>query len=404
MSRHAPVRPIAGRPLPRALVLVVAFALGAGACGDADPTGTASLPPSRGTPTPVQPSPSNGASPTSGAEPTARTVAYEGDATGATDVTADLTAAIEALPDGSTLTFRPDGRYRLDCTVIVSERVGLTIDGQGATFLAPAPPCDTNGIWSFRGGRGHVIRDVTIVGEHPRPGSYEPPLEFQMGVEVAGVVGMEVADVTVRNVYGDCVYVGYETYGGSLAWAEDVWVHGLDCAGNGRQGIAVTAGRNVLVERSTFADQAYVVFDIEPDAPPNGVDGVTIRENVVSGRVEDRFLSIGGTGDVRNVVVEGNEVRDGENQGIWTSIEPLGGHRRRNVVIRDNVGEGVFTENRTAVFTVRGTDEATIRDNRQPLFAIPPLFADIDDSCAIVIAGNVSTGVIVDRSVPGPCP
>ena len=246
---------------------------------------------------------------------------YGGDSTGSSDVTEDLQRFIDGVPDGSVIHFRQGGEYRLDCTVWISHRNGLTFDGQGARFFVPSGvDCPSQTIWRFNAGGGHTIRNMTIEGNHPEPGTYQPPHEFQVGIETLGTVGIEIADITMRRAYGDCVHVGYDNQpGGNLEWSGSVWIHGLDCAGNGRQGIAVTGGRGVLIERSRFADQAYIVFDIEPDEPPNGAAGITIRDNVISGRGDSPMVSIGGAGDVSDILVERNRVLDGENRGSGPS-------------------------------------------------------------------------------------
>jgi hypothetical protein len=329
-------------------------------------------------------------------------LAYPGDASGTSDVTEDLQRFIDAAPDGSTVAFEPAGTYRLDCTVWIRHRIGLTFDGRGARFFAPpGADCVSQTIWRFNAGGGHVIRDMTIEGSHPRPGTYEPPREFQVGVESMGTVGLEILDVTVRRTMGDCVLLGHDNQpGGQLEWSENVRIAGLDCSLNGRQGVAVTGGRNILIERSRFSDQAYIVFDLEPDEPPGGAHSVTIRDNVIAGLVDSPVLSIGGAGLVSNVLLEGNTVVGGENHGIWVVVEQRDGHRPRSIVIRDNRGEEPFAVPDSAPFRIRSADDVTIQGNRQVVIALPPVMVDIDDSCAVTVADNTPMGLFRDGT-PG---
>jgi hypothetical protein len=337
--------------------------------------------------------------------PTERIFEYDGDASGRTDVTADLQRYIDETPDGSTIRFYDGGRYRLDCTIWVSGRTSLTIDGAGATFSAPETPCESQTMWRFHGGQGHVIRDMTIEGSHAAPGTYVPAFEFQAGVETLGTSDIEISDIVLRRLYGDCIHVGHNNQrGGDWEWSSDVAIRRIDCSGTGRQGIAITGARDVLIEHSTFSEQGFIVLDIEPDQPPNGAIGVNFRDNVVFGRVASQFVSIGGTGDVSDVVVERNQVLDGPNHGIWTVIEPLGGYRRRNIVIRDNVSAATFSAGRRqAVFVVRSTEGATISGNVQPREVTHLLLAEITDSCGIVLAANDPVGLVVGDGHDEPC-
>ena len=152
-----------------------------------------------------------------------------------------------------------------------------------------------------------------------------------------------------------------------------------------------------------FTDQAYIVFDIEPDEPPNGAAGITIRDNIISGRGDSPMVSIGGAGDVTDVLVERNRVLDGENRGIWTVVEQRDGHRPRNLIFRDNVGERVFTVPRTAVFLVRGAEGIAISGNRQPLVSIPPVLVDVSASCAVTVADNGPLGLVEIQHAPSSC-
>ena len=50
------------------------------------------------------------------------------------DVSAELLAWIASVPDGSTLRFAANGCYRVDRTLTIQYRNGLTFEGNGATF------------------------------------------------------------------------------------------------------------------------------------------------------------------------------------------------------------------------------------------------------------------------------
>ena len=67
-----------------------------------------------------------------------------------------------------------------------------------------------------------------------------------MGVTIFGAKHVEIANNTIRNTWGDGVYVtSSETSDGTRTWSEDINVHDNDFALVGRMGIAVIAARRV---------------------------------------------------------------------------------------------------------------------------------------------------------------
>ena len=103
------------------------------------------------------------------------------DATGATDVSDALGAFVDAVPDGSTIVFRPGGRYRLTRAIRLEARHRLSFMGQGSRLDIAGCDIDDSGFVIDRGSSDVAIRDLTIVGDNVGGGTsdaFTPGCEF----------------------------------------------------------------------------------------------------------------------------------------------------------------------------------------------------------------------------------
>jgi hypothetical protein len=162
-------------------------------------------------------------------------------------------------------------------------------------------------------------------------------------------------------------------------WSSSVWVHDSTIERNGRMGIVVNAGRDVLVERVRFDEIAISVFDIEPDDAAEGAVAVTFRDNTVGsyghtsrygaslleGSGRDGAL-VQGIALTNNVVTGGRSGLDGTRLGIHTRIDA---RRTRDIWITDNVGRGPADGSKLSgsVLDLSHIDGLTVARNRQPL-------------------------------------
>jgi hypothetical protein len=172
------------------------------------------------------------------------------DPTGARDITAALQRFIAAAPPGSTVVLRLGGRYRVDGTLQLRDRSGLTLDGNGATLFAATPGGPERAAIRLIGGRRWTLRNLTVVGAKPSDAGFDPSPQWQHGVGLRGVRGVRGAtlrNVSVRDVWGDGIYIGLSTTGPT--WSRDVSIIDSGSLSTGRMAVAVTAGRNVLGPR-----------------------------------------------------------------------------------------------------------------------------------------------------------
>lgn len=320
------------------------------------------------------------------------------DATGTADVTEQLKAFIASVPDGSTIAFPARARYRIDGSLIIEGRKNLTFEGNGAEFFATTEADRNRRHWWIRNSDGITIRDVVVRGANPNAGTgeaaYRSDREAQHGFDFAGVKNVIVENVTVTDVYGDFVYIGRDKSG----WSKHVTVRDSHFERNGRQGIAITAGEDIKIERNKITEVRRSTFDIEPNASDWGARRVTISDNDIGpGRLS--FLAgHGAAGRVEDIMVVDNRL-SGKVMNI--SFKAPTAQRRANFSLIGNVSNKAFGSPNAAV-TIEGFDGVTIRNNVLPLDAgrkMTPV--QLKASCDVVVTGNQFTNAAQEVKTDG---
>jgi hypothetical protein len=305
------------------------------------------------------------------------------DATGATDVTANLQALIDRTPDGGAVQLESDGDYRVEGTVVVKERHNLRIDGNGARIFAMTATADRNrSQLQIVGGSDLVVSDLEIQGANPHAGlgdrAYVAELEAQHGISLDGVTDVEVDRVHIHDTYGDSVYVSRHV--DDRRWSERVWIHDSTFERTGRQGIAVVAARDVVIERNRFADMRRATIDLEPGTPAWGADNIHILDNQVGpGRL--LFVAAGGGGPVNRIVVARNALH---GRPMDIQVRPPDGDRRQRFWVVDNTSD---TQARAAPLRFTRIDGVIVHGNRQRVDE-EDAFVQATDSCDVSITEN----------------
>ena len=301
------------------------------------------------------------------------------DATGTDDVSEALNAFIADVPDGSRIEFAVRGEYRLSRGLEVWDRKSLVFQGNGATLALAG---SDRSVLEIMGSSEIVVRDLSIEGDNVDAGTadaYHPEgQEFSHGIAVKGSHDVEIIDVTINGVWGDGIFIGVP--GQAFAdWSSGVWIRDCTIERNGRMGVVVNAGRDVIVERVHFDEIAMSVFDIEPDDLAEGAEDVTFRDNTVgsyghTSQYPAGLLEASGLDGalVRSIDLSGNEVTgspsgfDGTMLGIHTRIDA---RRTQDIWITDNVGVGTADGSKLSgsVLDLAHIDGLTVTRNLQPL-------------------------------------
>ena len=311
------------------------------------------------------------------------------------DVTQAITSWVASVPDNSVLSFDAGACYRIEGTIEVTNRNGLVFDGNGSTFRATSTNAPSyRAQWRLTRGSRLVLRDMVVRGANPAPGTLNDALQHQHGVDLRGVADVELDRVRISDTYGDCVYVG-QPWSTVNAWTSDVHMHDSSCTGAGRNGIAVTAGRNVLVETSSFGRIGLNTFGLEPNGAGFGAQNVTITRNQV-GTVAFSVLAALSDSPIQGVTFSQNTI---VGEPMVIAALPPTGRRYADFEIVGNVSDtGHNAPGSVAMQFVR-IDGLTVTGNTVPLSGENMALARVAESCGVTISGNSYPGGVAEARV-----
>jgi len=279
------------------------------------------------------------------------------------DVTDALRRWIESVPNKAVARFPADACYRIDGTLPIRNRKHFTLDGNSATLQAV-----TEGLQSRRhlvivGGRDITVKDLTVRGSNPTagavPAAYVPSKAFQHGFSVNSAKDVRLERVEAYAVRGDFVYIGSD--GPTGPWSDGVTVVDSKFQGSGRQGISITAGRNVVIERNEIAGVPLSLIDLEANTLEGGAVNVRIIDNV-TGAARHFWLANKGSGyNINNIEVTGNRMTAPTGNLVFV-YGPRGGYRGpftitgntmiTNASVHDEGSVGAFFFSQSANVTV----------------------------------------------------
>jgi len=320
------------------------------------------------------------------------------------NVTSEINDWLAAASNGTTLQFE-GGCFRIDQTLLVLNKSDLTIDGQGATFKtddptgdgstreAPSKAARTRAHWRISAGSNVTLTNMTVKGAHPNGGTSEPAyvaaLEAQHGFDILGTQNAVISGANITDVYGDFVYFGRS----GSTWSSGR-VTGSRMERNGRQGIAVTAGRNIHIDNNYLGNIRRATFDFEPNGAGWGVDGVVVDNNEIGpGRL--LFIASQGEGLVNNITVTNNRLIGRPMSG---TIRASTGTRRTNWAFENNVADTGYGSPGGYAMGFVGVDNIRFVNNTQPLQSGRNMhLAGLFNSTGVVATGNTlknGTGVV----------
>jgi len=303
------------------------------------------------------------------------------DASGATDTSPALNAFVATVPDGSIIAFPTGATYRLDKGIQIANRHDLVFAGNGTT-LNVGPSGGTNdqlaspfvlghqygGYWDG-GNTDIVIHDFVLIGNDPTPGTFTGGQEGQANLEITGTDRVEVYNITGSAAPGDFVFISN---------VHRAWVHDCHALTAGRNGVTVTFGSDILVERIALDVSGYCTFDIEPNAIGNASSNVTFRNNM-AGTWGLVFLSVEGShtgAPIDGIVVDGNVVT---GKSLLTNIDNGGAARMTRITFTNNKGGKAAAG---SVLRFAHVDGLTVTGNIQPLSS--GVLGNITDSTGVV--------------------
>jgi len=315
------------------------------------------------------------------------------------DVTGPLQQWIQSVPNSSTLRFGRKACYRIDATVTVAGRRHLTLDGRGATLQAVTPGDQGRRHLLFVDGTDLVVQNLTIRGAHPTAGAYRGSFQgdkaFQHAFSFLGVTHARLDHVQAYGVFGDFVYIGSD---GKGVWSRDITVTDSTFQGSGRQGISITAGKHIVIDRNTVGGVGLSLIDLESNTPDGGALDVRITRNR-TGAAKDFWLANKGVGtQIGDIVVEHNWMTEatgalifvyGPNVGYRGPFRFVDNQFIANNAAQDEGSKGAFFLSRASGVLIRGN---TV------LFPVGKGIPAVEnrDSENVVIENNTFTGAAGD--------
>jgi hypothetical protein len=280
------------------------------------------------------------------------------------NVTARVQAAIDAAPNDSTLQFPAGACYRVDGTLSVRGRIGLTIDGRGATFkqvtngseLVNPTAVRSRAVWSLQQNTNVTVQDVVVRGANPYAGrgdlAYQPKYEGQHGFLVASGRNTVLQRVQAYDVFSDFVYVG--------PGVDGLVVRDSTFARNGRQGWTIN-GANVTFDHNAISEVRRSIIDLEPTYTNWAIHDVTVSNNTI-GRGRGWFVANQGQpyAPIDRVNIIGNHLY-GQQMIIF-----VGGHvgQRNDYRVIGNTSDTSFSANGTGL-NFNNVHGLEVRDNVQ---------------------------------------
>jgi hypothetical protein len=325
------------------------------------------------------------------------------DHTGATDVTAALNAALRGAT--GTVTLASNGIYKISGQINLETKNNFTLDMNNATIRQVTRRTDPILIVHY-GSSNVVIKNGTIQGVNPFPGYWNETYEHNHGIELDGIIGGEVFNVTIKNVGGDGFYLSSAFLpGGGQRVSDGIHIHNCTVDGTGRMGVAITDGaNNVVIDFNRFMNIAYYDIDFEANghiingSPAGGVH-VRFSDNILGphpystggnspetgiGLPTGHVFVVTGTsggGPADDVEVSRNQVTGRSfDVGVYNN-----GGLRRNIRVNSNTSD---TRDSGPTMEFQGVNTLQVIGNRQPLSSGSLI---LQSGCTNVTISNNST-------------
>ena len=209
--------------------------------------------------------------PASSLPPTTAAPAAGNACTRGPDRTAAVNTFIAETRDGATLRFPAGICLRVDGTVNVVGRHGITIDGNGAMFVRTTAQSGAfSPQWLVQTSSGITLTGLDIVGPKPQGAGFDHDYEGQPGVAIDSSTNVTFEHGVVSNVWGDFFRISNRTDG--------VRITDNQLTEAGRQGLAVVGGSHITFDGNVVTRARRFAVDLEP-YPSTPVRGVVITNN-----------------------------------------------------------------------------------------------------------------------------
>jgi hypothetical protein len=310
------------------------------------------------------------------------------------NVTAGLQKWINAAPDNSVLPFPAHACYRIDETLFVENRHGLTFEGHGVVLKAVSLGDRTRSHFVLSGGSQLTVRNVVVRGSNfdagANRGAYHSDLEAQHAFGVSGATNVLLDHVEAYDIFGDFVYIGP---GKNNVPSRAVRVVNSHFERSGRQGIAIVHAENVTIQGNEISEVARSMFDIEPNDPRQKARSIRIIGNVTGRAVNFWLADKGALASIGDILISGNRMTEATGGLIFVYV-PAGAYRgpftieNNHFIANNKVGD----ESSSGAFFFAHAENVTIRNNDVTFPSSGDMPAvELRDSHHVQVAGNTFT-------------
>jgi hypothetical protein len=303
-----------------------------------------------------------------------------------TDATSKILSWIASVPNNSTLRFGASACYRIEGTLELKKR-NLTLDGNGSTFKSLNAPSSQRAMWRVWDSTV-AFRNMTISGSYANGGVIDRDLQWAHGIDLRGTDAV-VENVSMSDLAGDCVYFGLGADRSSGA------VRDSSCRRIGRNGVSVTAGDDILVERTTTNKIGHIVFDVEPNTGSGnwGSCRVTFDSNTIRTYWLYAWTLIGSHAPICEQAFTNNRLI-GEGLRI-AALRPT--FRPQHLTVTGNTSD---TPQGPPAMEFYGVDGLTVSGNTVPLTS--GTMVQVEGSCNVSVSGNSYPGGSQEASITNP--
>jgi hypothetical protein len=290
-------------------------------------------------------------------------------ADGSINVWRPLQQFLNSVSDGACIQFPQQAKYRVERTLRLRNRVGLTVFGNGSKIFATSVRGDLSPgpkrVWrqhlAILRGSDITFQDLWIDGAAKRC-RYSPRTEGEAGVLVKGSANVQLLHLRITQVAGDGLQIGGNHFdSGEIVPARNVTFSDGSINCTGRQGVAITLADGVVIEDSSLKAVARTAFDLEPDTADETVSNVQIVRNQI-GKFPHAFIGAAGAGVVRDIYVGFNVLT---RRSMWSKMGTSTSMSRENFTFVGNISEVPFDRSGQALINLRNAPNFRFDSNTQ---------------------------------------
>lgn len=312
------------------------------------------------------------------------------------DVTPQLQAFIDSVPDHSVIEFPENAEYRIDGTISILGRHGLTFEGNGALFRTDDKVEEGERLeirnrahWRLDKGSSHIVlRDIHVHGPNPDGGTgtagWDAAREAQHAFDIDASSHVTLDNVSGAYVFGDGAYLR----------SNHVVVRNSKFHHVGRQGIAIAKANDVLVENNDIRQVRRGAINIEQYGKDWASDNIRILNNT-TGASRLLWMPISGSGVAGSILVAGNVMEAATGIPVIYNKARASGRRGPFVVVDNHFMIG---GSKLPAFDLTGIDGMLFAGNSgiasQPKRTMTAVSAH--DTKGAIITANVWQGKFKD--------